>query len=472
MTGFDETDVDLSGSTAGGTLTAVVTGGPAVYNVRVSGIADSGIVEVAVPADVASDDAGNLNSAAPAPASVEIDKTGPSVTINQAAGQGDPTSDASIEFTVVFDEVVMGFQTGDVVLSGTAGAGMAATVSGSGTTYTVSVSGMTQTGTVVAAVPFGAAVDSVSNPSNTATFTDNTVQFNLPPDSTKPTVTIDQAAAQADPTTGSPITFTVVFSESVSGFASNDVTIGGTAGATTANVSGSDASYTVTITGVTQAGTVTASIAAGAAQDAALNTSEASTSTDNTVTFIQPTIAVPTPGGTVQVTVISGGVLTAASGTAPQVPPPNGVTFPFGQLSFTATSTPGGLVVFQLTLPSPVTTYYKLVSGAWQEFTFDDETGAQVSGNTITVTIRDNGRGDSDATSGVVTDPARRLFSPRCRRRPRRHQRRRHRPRRRERCRRPAPRRRTTCSCVASLLFGVGLLLAGVRRRQSRSAKA
>jgi hypothetical protein len=87
------------------------------------------------------------------------------------------------------------------------------------------------------------------------------------------------------------------------------------------------------------------------------------------------------------------------------VPPPNGVTFPFGQLSFTATSAPGGLVVFQLTLPSPATTYYKLVSGAWQEFTFDGETGAQVSGNVITVAIRDNGRGDSDATSGVVTDP-------------------------------------------------------------------
>ena len=49
---------------------------------------------------------------------------------------------------------------------------------------------------------------------------------------TKPTVTINQAGTQNDPTNASPINFTVVFSESVTGFASADVTIAGTAGGT------------------------------------------------------------------------------------------------------------------------------------------------------------------------------------------------------------------------------------------------
>ena len=38
-------------------------------------------------------------------------------------------------------------------------------------------------------------------------------------DATAPTVTINQAAGQADPTNASPINFTVVFSESVTDFA-------------------------------------------------------------------------------------------------------------------------------------------------------------------------------------------------------------------------------------------------------------
>src|SRR5207249_7756700 len=46
-------------------------------------------------------------------------------------------------------------------------------------------------------------------------------------DLTAPTVTINQAAGQADPTNASPITFTVVFSEAVSGFTED---IGGMAG--------------------------------------------------------------------------------------------------------------------------------------------------------------------------------------------------------------------------------------------------
>ena len=470
VTGFVTGDVTLGG-TANPTTATVTPVSTSVYDVAVTGMSGPGTVTATVGASEAVDLANNANTAAPAAAQVTFDNVAPTVTINQS-GAVDPTTASPIVFDVVFSESVADFATGDVALSGSAGA-TTAVVSGSGTTYTVSVSGMTHDGTVTAAINAGVAHDAATNANAASTSTDNTVTFDFDEgDITAPTVTINRAAAQADPSTGASILFTVTFSEAVVGFTGSDVVLSGTAGATTASVSGAGPTYTVTVTGVTQAGTVTASIPAGAAADAANNANTASTSADNTVTFVQPTIAVSTPGGTVQVTVISGGVLTAASGAAPQVPPPNGVVFPFGQLSFTASSAPGALVVFQLTLPSPVTTYYKLVSGAWQEFTFDNETGAQVSGNTITVRVRDNGRGDSDATSGVVTDPGAPAVLAQV----------------------PTTTTTTTPTTspttapgtlpptgssstndvlvVASLLFGVGLLLAGTRRRQSRSAKA
>src|SRR5204862_7073276 len=48
-------------------------------------------------------------------------------------------------------------------------------------------------------------------------------------DNTAPTVTIDQASGQADPTATSPTNYTVGFSEPVTGFATGDATIPGTA---------------------------------------------------------------------------------------------------------------------------------------------------------------------------------------------------------------------------------------------------
>src|SRR5439155_1111216 len=86
---------------------------------------------------------------------VTLDNTAPSVTIDQASGQSDPTNQSPINFTVVFSESVTGFTASDVSLSGTAGA-TTAVVSGSGTTYNVAVSGMTGDGTVIATIPAGA----------------------------------------------------------------------------------------------------------------------------------------------------------------------------------------------------------------------------------------------------------------------------------------------------------------------------
>jgi hypothetical protein len=80
----------------------------------------------------------------------------------------------------------------------------------------------------------------------------------------------------------------VVFSEPVTGFTTGEVTLGGTAGATTATVSGSGATYNVAVTGMTSWGTVIASIGAGVCQDPASNGNAASTSADNTNPVFDP----------------------------------------------------------------------------------------------------------------------------------------------------------------------------------------
>src|SRR5439155_458616 len=93
-------------------------------------------------------------------------------------------------------------------------------------------------------------------------------------DTTRPHVTINQASGQADPTNSPTIHFTVVFTESVSDFAAADVTVGGTAGGTkTVTVTGSGTTYDVAValSGAVTDGTVTASLAANVAHDAATN---------------------------------------------------------------------------------------------------------------------------------------------------------------------------------------------------------
>jgi len=295
VSGFSAADVMLSGTA--GASTAVVTGGPTTYNVAVSGMTTAGTVIASVMAGAAED-----VELTPSLASTSTDNTvtftppdvtPPSVTIDQAVGQADPTSGSTINFTAVFSEPVTGFTSADVQLSSSAGA-TTAVVTGGPTNYNVAVSGMTASGTVIATIPAGTVQDAATNANLASTSTDNTVSYTAP-DVTPPSVTIDQAAGQADPTSGATVNFTVVFSEPVTGFTSADVQLSGTAGATTAVVTGGPTNYNVAVSGMTASGTVVATIPAGTVQDAATNANLASTSSDNTVTWTALVAGVPMP---------------------------------------------------------------------------------------------------------------------------------------------------------------------------------
>jgi len=191
------------------------------------------------------------------------------VTINQAPTQADPTSTAKAVFNVRFSTPVTGFTTSDISFTGsTAGGTLAAAVTGSGAAYTVEVTGMTSSGKVIVGIPAGAAVNSRGQRNRASTSNDKQVTFDVTP----PTVTINQGNGQFDPANSSPVTFNVVFNESVTGFTSSDVSFAGSTvgGTLAANVTGTGAVYTVSVTGMTGEGTVVATIGAGAATDLAV----------------------------------------------------------------------------------------------------------------------------------------------------------------------------------------------------------
>jgi hypothetical protein len=293
VSGFTSGDVVLAGSA--GATTAVVTGGPTSYTVTVSGMTGSGSVSASVGVGAASDTAGNGNLVSTSvDNTVTYDASAPSVTVEQGSGQVDPTNVSPIVFTVTFSEPVSGFTSGDVVLGGSAGA-TTNVVSGGPTSYAVTVSGMTGSGSVSASIAAGAASDTAGNGNSVSTSVDNTVTYDV----TAPSVTVEQGSGQVDPTNVSPIVFTVTFSEPVSGFTSGDVAFGGSAGATTAVVSGGPTIYAVAVSGMTGDGNITASVGAGAAADSTGNVSLASTSTDNTVTYdvTAPTVTVEQASG-------------------------------------------------------------------------------------------------------------------------------------------------------------------------------
>lgn len=123
-------------------------------------------------------------------------------------------------------------------------------------------------------------------------------------DTNRPSVTVRVAQGQANPTNSStpanPIRFTVEFSESVTGFATGDITLGGTAGTgASATVTASSSTvYAVAVSGAATTapggGTVVVSVPAGVAQDGAGNLNTASGGASVLYDPNAPVLAAPT----------------------------------------------------------------------------------------------------------------------------------------------------------------------------------
>lgn len=201
-----------------------------------------------------------------------VDTTPPAVTVTLVGA--DPTSTPAIDFTVQFSEAVTGFTAGDVTLGGSALPTNAMLATVDADTYTVTVSGMSVSGTVTVSVGAAVAEDLAGN-DNTASNVAS-VQWNKPvvQDTMAPSVTV--TAGVASPTSNAPVPFTVQFSEAMTGFTAGDVVLSAPPGASVGITPVDSDTYIVTVDNLLASGTVSVSVPAGAAQDAALNVNTAS----------------------------------------------------------------------------------------------------------------------------------------------------------------------------------------------------
>ncbi len=299
VTNVDVTDFAVNGNIA--TTNINVNGiSPSVtssnyYDVTISGsdLANyNGAIglDLRLPTDI-TDISGNALSPTTEPTVDEVytvDHSIPSVTINQGSGQADPTSTTPVKFEVIFSEPinVSTFTVSDVTQTGANFVTWSITDSGNHTNFTLSATSVGQNGALSPSIVAGRVQDLAGNLNTASTSTDNTVTFN---DNVRPTVTVNQASAQADPASTFPINFAVVFSEpiNVSVFTTSDITQGGTATGVTWKIidAGDHKNFTLSATAVTASGTLIPSLSANRVTDMVGNNNLASTSSDNTVTY-------------------------------------------------------------------------------------------------------------------------------------------------------------------------------------------
>ena len=111
--------------------------------------------------------------------------------------------------------------------SGSATTGWQASVANLAASYTSTAGVWTSTATLPTWTDGQYAVQATATDNAGNRTTGAAVTFTY--DATKPTVTVNQAAGQADPTNVKPISFTVAFGEPVSGLSMSSFTVGGTA---------------------------------------------------------------------------------------------------------------------------------------------------------------------------------------------------------------------------------------------------
>jgi hypothetical protein len=120
----------------------------------------------------------------------------PSVTVEQAADQPDPSREPTARFDVRFSQPVTGFTAGDVVVAGSAAHG-APVVEGAGDTYTITIPvDLGTSGFVSVAVPADVAANAAGD-------------LNYASTSEDATVSVDRSAATTFGFTGAPQSFTV-----------------------------------------------------------------------------------------------------------------------------------------------------------------------------------------------------------------------------------------------------------------------
>jgi len=266
VTGFTVEDVTVMNGIKG-----TLNGSGSVYTINITPLTQ-GTVNINIASGVVTDAAGNNNTAASELIRI-YDSIKPTVAIHSATNS--ITNLSVIPVTITFSEPVTGFTVEDVIVTN----GIKGTLNGSGSVYTINITPSEQ-GTVTVGISADAAYD-LANNGNTEALALTRIY-----DSISPTVAIHSATNST--TNLSVIPVTITFSEPVTGFTVEDVTVmNGIKG----TLNGSGSVYTINITPLTQ-GTVNINIASGVVTDAAGNNNTAASELIRIYDSIKPTVAI------------------------------------------------------------------------------------------------------------------------------------------------------------------------------------
>lgn len=277
-------DITLDGTTTGCIATVSGTGNTS-RTVSVTGCSGNGTLSISVKANTAQDSSANQAAAAGPSGLVTLDNTAPTLAIatpNPLLGN----SATSFSWEVTYSGAdVITLSSSDVTLSGTAASGCTKTVTNtSAFVRTVTISNCSNSGTVEISIAANSAHDDAGNqaaaagPSTSITVNNSALTTTL-------------SSTSGTETKLSSIPVTITFANSVTGFTSADIAL---SNATLSGFTGSGATYSFNLIPSAD-GTITASVAAGVAQDSFGTSNEAS----NTLTFhvdrIAPTLSIGTP---------------------------------------------------------------------------------------------------------------------------------------------------------------------------------
>ena len=291
VTGFVIGDISVTNGTASGFVQVTAQ----KYTVDITPTAN-GTVNVDLAAGVARDIADQGNTAATT-LSLIYDNIAPTVTISTAYSSS--TNNSPIALAILFSEAVTGFDVGDITVS----AGTKGTLNGSGASYSINITPTGQ-GTITVDIAADIAQDGAGNNNNAAT------QYGIGYDTVAPTVVISSTTAAT--TSTSPIPITITFSEDVTGFTSDDISV---SNGTLGTLSGSGTVYSINVV-PSGSGTVTVDIASDAAKDAAGNNSSAATPLSRSFVSAAPSITTLSVSTYTATTADMGGNVTADNGIA------------------------------------------------------------------------------------------------------------------------------------------------------------
>lgn len=234
---------------------------------------------------------------------LQKDTIAPTVTVNSAPGQTDPTNANPVRFHIIFSEPINAttFTKDDIVVTGSTTYQKGDITKIGDTEYEFEVSNLTDGDTITVDIPTGVCTDLAGNDNISSTSNDNSVTYDVTP----PTVTVNQADDQADPTDTNEVKFTVVFSEPIKEetFCKTTLNIAGSSTATVSKITKvNETTYTALVTGMVSGETITVTLPENSIEDLAGNRNPASTSTDNSVKYFveeeeetPPTPVITTP---------------------------------------------------------------------------------------------------------------------------------------------------------------------------------